>query len=87
MDWHSKSEITLEILTERNFHWSLSDPVGAKGGTGQFSASEIQKNNLRVTFKKEIHQKVQGSKKKGQKNRIKIKKVNPQKTNICKENI
>ena len=39
-------------LSGRNFHSSLSDPGGAKGGTGRFSASEIQKFNLRVTFKK-----------------------------------
>ena len=45
------------IFSGQYFHSSLSDPVGAKGGTGQFSASEIQKFNLRVTFKKEITKK------------------------------
>ena len=30
-------------LSGRNFHLSLFDPIGAKGGTEQFSASEIQK--------------------------------------------
>ena len=67
MDWHSYLKLHGNLkrnLSGRNFHSSLSDPVGAKGGTGWFSASEIQKFNLRVTFKKEIHQKVQGSKKK-----------------------
>ena len=38
-------------LSGWNFHSSLSDPVGAKGGMGRFSASQIQKFNLWVTFK------------------------------------